>query len=170
MQRVLITGMSGTGKSAVARELAARGHRAVDLDTPEWSQWIDADSSDTLTPQEGKDWVWREDRVRALLAGHDRGTLFVSGCAANMGRLLPLIDKVILLSAPVATIMERLEARSSNGYGHAEEDRQKVRELIAAIEPLLRESADHEIDTARPVHATVDEILGICRLGPGTSD
>lgn len=161
MKRVLITGMSGTGKSAVVGELAARGHRAVDLDTPEWSEWIDVDPSDTFTPRKGKDWVWQENQVRALLAGHNQGTLFVSGCAENMERLFPLIDKIILLSAPVATIMKRLEARSSDGYGNTEEDRQKVRELIALIEPLLRKSADHEIDTTRPVHATVDEILRI---------
>jgi shikimate kinase len=78
-----------------------------------------------------------------------------------MARLFPLIDKIILLSAPVATIIKRLEARSSKGYGNTEGDRQKVRELIALIEPLLRKSADHEIDTTRPVHATVDEILRI---------
>jgi dephospho-CoA kinase len=30
MKRVLITGMSGTGKSAVVEELAARGYRALD--------------------------------------------------------------------------------------------------------------------------------------------
>jgi len=161
VKRVLITGMSGTGKSAVVVELAARGHRAVDLDTPEWSEWIDVDPSDTLTPRKGKDWVWQENQVRALLAGHNQGTLFISGCAENMERLFPLIDKIILLSAPVATIMKRLDARSSNGYGITEEDRQKVRELIALIEPLLRKSADHEIDTTRPVHATVDEILRI---------
>jgi shikimate kinase len=73
--------------------------------------------------------------------------------------LSPLIDKIILLSAPVATIMKRLEARSSDSYDNTEEDQQKVRELIALIEPLLRKSADHEIDTTGPVHATVDEIL-----------
>jgi dephospho-CoA kinase len=42
MKRILITGMSGTGKSAVIVELMRRGYRAIDLDTPEWSHWIDA--------------------------------------------------------------------------------------------------------------------------------
>jgi hypothetical protein len=41
------------------------------------------------------------------------GTLFISGCAENMTRLFPLIDTIILLSAPLATIMERLAARSA---------------------------------------------------------
>lgn len=103
--RVLITGMSGTGKTAVIEELAARAHRAIDLDTSEWSEWIDVDPTDTLTPRKGKAWVWQEDKVRALLAGHNQGTLFVSRCAQNMARLFPLIDMIVLLSAPAATIM-----------------------------------------------------------------
>jgi shikimate kinase len=159
MKRVLITGMSGTGKSAVIRELIARGYRAYDLDTPEWSEWIDADPADTLTPAQGKDWVWREDRVRALLSQPAEGLVFIAGCAENMGRLFPLIDTVILLSAPIDTIMHRLRTRSGDGYGSVEEERRKVSALISTIEPLLRKSADHEIDTTGSVQATVDEIL-----------
>jgi shikimate kinase len=153
--------MSGTGKSAVIQELAARGYRAHDLDTPEWSEWIAANPSDALTPAEGKDWVWREDRVRALLSKPEDGMVFIGGCAENMGQLFPLIDTVILLSAPIETIMERLAARSLGSYGHVANERRKVAGLIATIEPLLRESADHEIDTRRPSTATVDEILRI---------
>jgi shikimate kinase len=161
MNRVLITGMSGTGKSSVIQELVARGYQAHDLDTPEWSEWIDADPSDVLTPTQGKDWVWREDRVRALLSRPEDGTLFIGGCAENMGRLYPLIDAVILLSAPVATIIERLKTRSPGSYGSIEDERRRVSDLISKIEPLLRKSADHEIDTRRPVEATVDEILRV---------
>ncbi len=161
MKRVLITGMSGTGKSSVIQELVARGYRAHDLDTPEWSEWIDTDPSDLLTPKQGKDWIWRVDRVRALLSQPEDGTLFISGCAENMAQLFPLIDAVILLSAPVATIMERLRTRSPGSYGSVAEEQRRVSDLTSTIEPLLRKSADHEIDTRRPVHATVDEILRI---------
>lgn len=161
MKRVLITGMSGTGKSVVIQELASRGYSAHDLDTPEWSEWIDTAPSDGLTPVQGKDWVWREDRVRELLSGTEEGTLFVSGCAENMKRLFPLIDYIILLSAPVETIVERLATRSLGGYGHVAEERRKIVDLISTVEPLLRESADQEIDTRKPVHTTVDEILKI---------
>jgi shikimate kinase len=159
MKRVLITGMSGTGKSAVIRELVGRGHLGHDLDTADWSHWVDVNPSDELTPVRGKDWLWQEARVGALLTKPIGGTLFVSGCAQNMSNLFPLIDCIILLSAPVDTILRRLAGRSLEGYGHSDKERRKVVDLIATVEPLLREAADYEIDTSRAVAATVDEIL-----------
>lgn len=159
MKRILITGMSGTGKSAVTGELAARGYASYDLDAPEWSEWVAASPTDALTPAEGRDWVWRIDRVRRLLSEPRDGRLFIAGTAENMSAVFPLIDVVVLLSAPLETILERLEARSADGYGRAPEQRRKVIDLIAIVEPLLRQSADFEIDTRKPVQATVDELL-----------
>jgi shikimate kinase len=157
--KVLITGMSGTGKTAVIHELQARGFTAIDLDTPEWSHWVDTAPTDDLTPADGKDWVWQEDRVRVLLSAPQDGVLFISGCAENMRRLYPLIDRIVLLSAPVDAIMARLEKRSADGYGHTAEERARIGELIATIEPLLREAAHHEIDTSGPTTKTVARIL-----------
>jgi dephospho-CoA kinase len=37
MSRVLLTGMSGTGKSSVIAELKRRGFAAIDMDEPGWS-------------------------------------------------------------------------------------------------------------------------------------
>lgn len=157
--KVLITGMSGTGKTAVIRELKARGFAATDLDTPDWSHWVDAAPTDGLTPAEGKDWVWQEERVRALLSAPQDGLLFISGCAENMYRLYPLIDRIILLSAPIDTITARLEKRSTDGYGHTAGERARIAELIATVEPLLREASHHEVDTSGPTAETVDRIL-----------
>ena len=156
---ILLTGMSGTGKSSVIRELGMRGYNAHDLDHPDWSKWVDAAPSDDLTPQVGRDWVWREDRVRSLLSAPRSEKLFVSGCASNMNRFYPLIDVIILLSAPITVLSERLAARSPSAYGHAVDDRQKVAALVKLVEPLLRKSADVEIGTNKPTTATADEIL-----------
>lgn len=159
MKRILITGMSGTGKSTVAKELMQRGYRAVDLDSPEWSRWIDTAPGDDLTPKQAQDWVWQEDRVRELLSRNEEHGLFVTGCAANMGKLFDVIDTTVLLSAPLGTIMGRLRARSGDSYGQTTEEQRKVAELIEAVEPLLRQSAHIEIDTQQPVAQTVDQIL-----------
>jgi dephospho-CoA kinase len=164
MTRVLITGMSATGKSTVTTELSARGYDAVDLDTPEWSHWIDSDPLDTLTPSKGKDWVWREDRVRELLSAPRERPLFVSGCAENMERLFPWIDRIVLLSAPRWMILERLVQRGAGAYGHLQEERENVVALISTVEPLLRRSADIEIVTTKSLSETANEIAAIVRV------
>ena len=85
--------------------------------------------------------------------------MFISDCAENMGQFFPLVDIVILLSAPVVTLMERLETRPLGSYGHVAEERRKVANLTSTIEPVLRQSADYEIDTRRLLNATVNEVL-----------
>ena len=107
MTRVLITGMSGTGKSTVILELAARGYPAIDTDDDGWHEWVTVAAKDLppgLPP--GPDWVWREDRMRALLAREDGELLFVSGTASNQTRFYDRFDHIILLSAPAAVIIE----------------------------------------------------------------
>lgn len=159
MNRILITGMSGTGKSAVIRELAGRGHDTRDLDDPAWSEWIAAAPADELTPVAGRDWVWREAKVRALLTEPRNEPLFVSGCASNMYLLYPLFETIVLLSAPVDTLMERLVRRGPDGFGHRADERRKMAALVAEVEPLLRRAATLEIDSRQPVAATAEAIL-----------
>jgi hypothetical protein len=81
MLRVLITGMSGTGKSTLIRELAALGYKAIDADDDGWSELRFVEGPPG-TPQE-REWVWVEERIDALLSTEDADVLFLSGCAVN---------------------------------------------------------------------------------------
>jgi shikimate kinase len=159
VKQVLITGMSGTGKSTVIAALAARGYRAVDTDEEGLSELVSVPGDEPTGLDPGQDWVWRQDRIRALLATHESGILFLGGCAPNQGRFYPQFDHVILLSAPAATIAHRLATRTTNPYGKRPEDIARTLELMETIEPLLRRGADHEIDTTRPLHEVVTDIL-----------
>lgn len=110
MPKVLVTGMSGTGKSTVLQALGKRGHHVVDTDTDQWSHWV--------TPPGGPpDWIWREDAIAALLASHARGFLFVAGCKTNQGKFYAQFDHIALLSAPADILLARIAARTSNPYG-----------------------------------------------------
>ena len=166
MKRILVTGMSGTGKSTVIGELAAHGFMAVDADTDEYSEWVEVigDTGALGSPAWGaKDWMWREDRVQALLSTEDADVLFVSGCAANMRAFLPQFDHVVLLSAPADVIVERLRTRTSNAYGKDPDEVARVLELVETVEPLLRRAADHEIDTSAPLADVVTALLRLAR-------
>jgi dephospho-CoA kinase len=148
MAKVLVTGMSGTGKSTVLRALSQRGHRTVDTDTERWSRWV------TL-PDGSADWIWREDAIGALLAGHRRGHLFVAGCKTNQGRLYPQFDHVVLLSAPAEVILARIAQRADNPYGQDPAERAEILRNLAAVEPRLRATASAEIDATAPVAEVV---------------
>ncbi|HYE05778.1 MAG TPA: AAA family ATPase [Planctomycetota bacterium] len=165
MKRILLTGLSGTGKSTVIGALAARGHEAIDLDSDAWSHWVDCADDPALGPpvEAGRDWVWREDRVRGLLEREGSGDLFVSGCAMNMRQFYPRLDHVILLSAPAAVISERLTTRTTNPYGRRPEELARVLDQIRTIEPMLRRGAGHEIDTSAPLDQVVRRVLEIAR-------
>lgn len=161
MKRVLLTGMSGTGKSTVVRELDARGFRAIDLDSAKWSEWVDVDGDGPEGPDAGRDWIWQEDRVRRLLSTDDAGVLFVSGCASNQGKFHPQFDHIILLSAPDHLIVERLASRTTNAYGKHPDELAQVLHYVLTIEPLLRRAASLEIDTSAPLPEVVNTILDV---------
>ena len=143
---MLVTGMSGTGKSSVLGELERRGHRVVDTDE---GDWID---------RSGPEPLWREDRIAALLDEHGEGTLFVAGCVANQGRFYPRFEAVVLLSAPRQVILGRVSGRDSNDFGKTDEERAKIVSDLEEFEPLLRTGATIEIDTQSPLSEVADEL------------
>jgi len=154
--------MSGTGKSTVISELAARGYKAVDADFDEFSEWVEVtgDSDPYGSPVEvDRDWVWRENRIQELLSTEDRDVLFLSGCTENMGKFLPQFDHVILLSAPADVLVERLCTRTNNPYGKHPDQIARVRDLVEKVEPVLRRSAGHEIDTSASLEDVVTTLL-----------
>jgi RNase adaptor protein for sRNA GlmZ degradation len=148
MAKVLVTGMSGTGKSAALQALGERGHRVVDTDSDQWSHWV------TL-PNGSSDWIWREDAIAALLASHGRGHLFVAGCKSNQGKFYPQFDHIALLSAPADVLLARIAARTSNPYGKLPAERAQILRDLAEVEPLLRATATVEIDASSPLAQVV---------------
>lgn len=141
MARILITGMSGAGKTTLLDELAHRGHLTVDTDHDGW---------------ELPGHVWDEPRMSELLAQHE--DLVVSGTVENQGEFYTRFDQVILLSAPVETLLERVASRMNNPYGHTEEQRDEIRTFVSEVEPLLRRGASAELDGRRPVGELADAI------------
>jgi shikimate kinase len=144
--KILVTGMSGTGKSTVLLELARRGHRTVDTDSDNWSEWLE------------DDWVWREDRMTDLLTNHSDGVLFVSGCKSNQGKFYKQFDAVVLLSAPAEVILARIATRETNGYGKSPNERALILEHLQTVEPLLRATCTAEIDATKPLSEVADEL------------
>jgi broad-specificity NMP kinase len=132
MTTVLVTGMSGTGKSTALAELSRRGHRVVDTAYGGWSEEV------PLPDGAGFEQLWHEDRIDALLSEPASGALFLSGCVANQVRFHSRFDAIVLLSAPEDVILERLATRETNDFGKTAAERARVvdaLEKIAAFVP-----------------------------------
>jgi shikimate kinase len=134
MSRVLVTGMSGVGKSTLLDELRRRGHLTVDTDYDGW-----------VLP----DGTWDEARMVRLLAEH--ADVVVSGTVENQGRFYDRFEHVVLLSVPLPVLLHRVTLRTDNPYGATASDRDEIAHYVETVEPLLRRGATEVLDGRRPV-------------------
>lgn len=141
MGRVLVTGMSGVGKTTVLGVLASRGHLTVDTDYGGW------------TLRDGR---WDEPRMASLLAANR--SVVVSGTVENQARFYDTFDDVVLLSAPIDVLLSRVRARTNNPYGRTEKHQAQIRRYVRDVEPLLRRGATLELDGRRPVSELADAV------------
>src|SRR5215204_194637 len=65
---------------------------------------------------------------------------------------------VVLLSAPLPVLLERVQTRLNNPYGRTDEQQNETRTYVRDVEPLLRAAATVELDAQMPVTALADAI------------
>jgi broad-specificity NMP kinase len=155
--RVLLTGMSGTGKSTLVQELRRRGYPAYDADDDGFSE-----------PREGGRWGWRMDLIANLLAQETARPLFFAGCSEEQ-IALPF-DYRVLLTAPRSVLIHRLRTRTGNAYGRTSVELVNVLADLAEVEPRLRRSADLVLTTTAPVREVTDRLTDrIAALSDGAA-
>jgi dephospho-CoA kinase len=159
MSTILVTGMSGTGKSSALAELGQRGYRVVDTCDPGWREYREyVQSSEELHRGE---WLWVEERITGLLDSDDARSLFVAGCVRNQSKFYDRFHAVVLLSAPTDVILDRVARRTTNNYGKSSVERAMILDDLARVEPLLRASCTHELDASRPLDEVVADLIAI---------
>lgn len=168
---MLVTGISGSGKTTVAHRLAAMGYRAVCTDAvPGLCHWVDPDGrSVERPPSPDLDWLgahrwqWRPAVLDALISTaliEEFPVFFVCGIADNSYWLRDRFDRMILLRLDEATLLERIDQASrSNDFGQVGCTREFLRSRFGGWQEGLLTWADAVIDARAELTVVVDQVV-----------
>ena len=156
MARILITGMSGVGKSTLLAALSRQGLRTIDTDYGDWKTAAG---------------LWDEDLMTAAL--NTDTEVVVAGTVENQGLFYHRFDHIVLLSAPLPVILQRILHRTENPYGKTAAQRAEIEENLKSVEPLLRRGATMELDASRStadIARTIEALLATPAVSRETAD
>jgi broad-specificity NMP kinase len=162
VNRFLVTGVSGAGKSTVARQLCAWGHhaRSADADTA-LCGWYDGQGRRVTRPTHpdaawlaGHLWRWDASRLDEIIVEAEQAgarSLWLCGQAANAVELAGRFDAVFLLDIDQQTMAARMQRpERGNDFGRVGDS------LDAALAGYLPFVAGWRRFGARSVDATRD--------------
>jgi gluconate kinase len=161
VRNYLIEGVSGTGKTAVCRELQRRGYHAINGDTGLAYQG-DPDTGEPLDSHTHENHIWHVGTVRALIANQDEAVTFFCGGSRNFSQFIGLFDDVLVLDVDLATLKRRLDERTEDEWGGRPAERELILRLHRTKEDIPRDGV--VIDATAPVARVVDEILRHARV------
>ena len=164
MNKFLITGRAGSGKSAVNSELQQRNLNSMDTDKiPGLARWEDLEGQPVhVDPSQYVDygrvaWNWNPGVLKSLLT--TRELLYLCGSASNDLKFVRLFDRVFVLTVPTEVKLERLRGRASD-YGKDPGQQAEIIQEQADFVKAVTQLGGIAIDNNRPIQQVVDEIIG----------
>lgn len=167
---ILITGISGSGKTAVSDALCEKGYSSHDIDdVPGLFTMFDKRTNQPLIDQDNNNleqvknmiWVCNVERLQHLMTEEKNDIAFYCGNAENLSEIAPLFDIVILLKADDETIRHRLSSRTSNDFGKTSEIQDWILDSKENWENNIKKMNAIVIETNKDINQVVTEILKV---------
>lgn len=170
MSLVLITGISTSGKSSIAKELTKRGYDAYDTEHNGISAWFNKETGERVAEfgqvaGRTKEWMdqhewrmsmdWASQRAKEA----DEKMVFLCGGGANEPQVRELCDKVIWLKTDEATIRSRVNNPRDHTYGTQSHELERILRGNRQKEAEYQDYGAIIIDARLPVEEVIAEIL-----------
>ncbi len=169
MSFIYITGISGSGKSAVFDELITRGYDAHEGDDNLSAFYhnvtlerVDRPTNvDERTPDWRAQHTWKmsREKLEELKKNAGMKDVFICGVASNEEEYIDLFDKVFALMLDEETLKHRITNRTNNDFGKSEHEMKTLLEWQANTAEYYRKIGAKVIDARKPLQAVMDEIL-----------
>ena len=167
----MIEGVSGTGKTAVYKELQRRGYHAINgdrelayLGDPETGEPTNELTHEPSAIFRSEHHIWDIEKVKALVANQDEEVSFFCGNSRNFPKYIGLFDIVFILEIDFDTLNRRIDERVAldpTDWGTKPAEREIIARLHQTKEAIPGNGI--MIDATRPLEQVVDEILSQCR-------
>jgi hypothetical protein len=167
-----VTGLAGSGKSSVLRELRARGFHARGVDEDGYADWVNRVTGrrdpyphrdpglDFHDWYAAHDWVLSVRRISVLSRAAARlgEPVFLCGSANRDDTVWHLFDKVVALVADEQTIRRRIAARP-DAFGKTPNELADVLSWFPRFEESYRGFGAAIVDATRPLPGVVADVL-----------
>lgn len=167
-RKFLVTGIAGTGKTFVCKRLQDTGYEAysIEEDIPGMFAMFRKDTgelfenfSNTAEMIENSEWRCDVKKLQELLDNQKTDVAFYCGVASNMDDIIPLFDKMILLTAPAEAVYKRLMNREgTDDMGSTEESRKMVLGWKDWWEDEMRDRGAVEVSAEGPVEVVAERV------------
>jgi thymidylate kinase len=165
-----VTGVSGSGKSAVLAELKRRGHEAYGTDENNLAahyHTVTGAKAPRDTPVEARTKDWRHyhqwkapaGKVEALRRKAADKTVFLCGVSANDGEFWDKFTRAFCLYVPPEEIKRRILSRTGNNFGKNPHELNGILEWAAYSKKQYEALGAIIIDATQPIKNVVDDIL-----------
>ncbi|HAE36773.1 TPA: hypothetical protein DCX66_03600 [Candidatus Nomurabacteria bacterium] len=163
-----VTGVSGTGKTTVTKELNKRGIFAIDQDSKEYGlcSWKHNKTMRNAKFEygigkeflEANDWYCDIEKLKKILNENEKIS-FVCGVSANQDEYLNLFDKVFLLQCPLETLVKRIDEREDHQFGKHQSEKEHILNWYKDFPQNLIDKGAIVINNINPINIVVDKIL-----------
>lgn len=154
--RILITGISGTGKTTTLAELQKHGYAVIDLDATGICKWKNKETQEvTEYGPDGRDVEWLNlhgwycdiPTLQKLLSCiREDKDVFVAAIAENIEEVAKEFNRVFVLNTSDEVIRERLNTRTNNHFAKKEEEQNFIFEQSRYLMSKLKDFIEVNVD------------------------
>ncbi|MSU76413.1 hypothetical protein EXS54_03015 [Patescibacteria group bacterium] len=169
MKLYFVTGISGSGKTTVARALRSMGHVAFDSKINKGLFFFadkDGNKPDDYLPHDESwanryKWVLNKKMLDELLEENKKADrVFLCGGAHDLEQYWPLGENVFLLRVDAPTMLQRLSSNTrDNNFGKDNATQKKLLERLNRFQQKQLAAGAVSVDALRPIEDVVEDIL-----------